>query len=660
MRHLKHFAASAALVVSFASPNITAALEPEDILEPNGLWGVSLSPDGRHLAYVVSEARMGPEESRWENQIRISGTDGETSFQLTQGEDAAFDPAWSPDGRLLAFRSARGLEELALWLIHPTGGEAWRLTDVDGAVGPFRWSPDGRSIAFLMTDPSDPQRTAAEKALDDPLVVGRDDRVDHLYRVPVDPEAGGPAAAERITEGDFHVAGFDWSPDATRLVITQHPTSRAFEWRNSDLSTVPATGGEPTALVRSPGMDTGPRFSPDGGTVAFVSDRGRRTWARDWRICLVPSTGGEVRVLPPTRGGLPGEDLDGGLVGWSADGKSLYYVEIEGTSVHLYRMSIDSGDIERVSSAPGNKYSFSLSAGSHQVAYVGEDFERPVEVWIRPTGDGAPRQVTSVNAHLPPLPAVRSEEVRWRSFDGLEIEGLLHLPPGYRSGTRLPLLVELHGGPTWAFLRIYGFYDRQFAGRGFALLQVNPRGSDGYGRDFRLANLGDWGGKDVKDVLAGVDHLVAEGIADPERLGVFGWSYGGFLTGQTISHSQRFKAAIVGAGPSHLASFNGTTDIIGFVSSFLESEFWSQPELWRDRSTVYHAAKIVTPTLILHGEDDLRVPVSQAYELYHALRRASVETQLVVYPRSGHGVREPKLAVDLLRRHIAWFEEHLK
>lgn len=658
---MKHRAFTAGLltVVAFSTSSTIRALEPGDLLTQRYLWQSSLSADGHWLAYPVAEARVGPEESRLETQIWLSSSDGEVRFQLTRGEKDAFDPAWSPDAELLAFRSARGGEEVALWLIRRSGGEAWRLTDVDGPVGTFRWSPDGRSIAFLMTNPPDPARKAAEKALDDALVVEHAYRFDHLYRVPVDPEADAPVTATRITAGEFHVVGFDWSPDGDRLVFTHHPTPRADEWRNSDLSVVPSTGGEPVPLVRSPGMDTGPQFSPDGRFVAFVSDRGRRTWARDWRLCLVPSDGGTVRVLPATQGGMPGEDLEGGLVGWSADGRWLYYTELEGTSVHLYRMPIDGGGYQRVTSAPGTKRGFTLNRETSRVAYVSEDLELPAEVWIRSTGDGSPRPVSRVNAHLPPLPAVRTEAVRWRSFDGLEIEGLLHLPAGYRPGTRLPLLVELHGGPTWAFLRTYGLYDRQFVVRGFALLQVNPRGSDGYGRAFRLANLGDWGGKDVKDVLAGVDHLVAEGIADPERLGVFGWSYGGFLTGQTISHSQRFKAAIVGAGVSHLASFTGTTDITGFVPSFLESEFWNQPELWRDRSTVYHAGEIVTPTLIVHGENDVRVPVTQGYELYRALRRAGVETRLVVYPRSGHGVNEPKLAVDLLRRQIAWFDEHL-
>lgn len=658
MRHLA-FAVALAAVAAFVGSSLVEALEPEDLLTRKNIWESTLSADGRWLAYTVSEARVGPEESRWDGQIWLSSVDGKKSHQLTRGDDHAYDPAWSPDGRLLAFRSARGGKKVALWLARLGGGEAWRLSDVDGSVGSYHWSPDGRSIAFLMTDPPDPERTAAEKALDDAVVFEHNYRFDHLHRLAVDPEAGAPAVATRITHGDFHVVDFDWSPDGGRLVFTHHPTPRIAEWRNSDLSVVPSTGGEPVALVRSPGMDTGPRFSPDGRTVAFVSDRGQRTWARDWHICLVPSGGGAVRVLPATRDGMPAEDLDGGLVGWSADGQSLYYTEIEGTSVQLYQMPIDGGGYQRVTSAPGNKFSFTLNGNTNWVAYISEDFEQPFEVWIRSTGDGVPRQVSTVNAHLPPLPAVRSEEVRWKSFDGLEIEGLLHLPPGYQPGIRLPLLVELHGGPTWAFLRAYGLYDRQFVVRGFAMLQVNPRGSDGYGRDFRLANLGDWGGKDVKDVLAGVDYLVAEGIADPERLGVFGWSYGGFLTGQIISHSKRFKAAIVGAGLSHLASFTGTTDITGFVPSFMESEYWGQPELWRDRSTVYHAAEINTPTLILHGENDVRVPVTQSHELYRALQRAGTPTRLVIYPRSGHDVSEPKLAVDLLRRQIAWFEEYL-
>jgi dipeptidyl aminopeptidase/acylaminoacyl peptidase len=257
----------------------------------------------------------------------------------------------------------------------------------------------------------------------------------------------------------------------------------------------------------------------------------------------------------------------------------------------------------------------------------------------------------------------RSEVVRWPGSAG-EVEGILHYPKGYQPGRRYPLLVEVHGGPTWAFFR--QFQSNAWSGttlfteRGFAVLQVNFRGSAGYGRDFRLAIVGDLAGGEVDDTLGGVDAMIERGLADPERLGIFGWSYGGFLTASAIWRTPRFKAAVVGAGVSNLVSAEGSADLLGYNTSFLGAELWEKPELWTGRSAVFNAHKITTPTLIVHGEHDERVPLGQAKELYQILRRRGVETQLLVYPRSGHGIGEPKLMADALERQLAWFEKHLR
>jgi dipeptidyl aminopeptidase/acylaminoacyl peptidase len=254
----------------------------------------------------------------------------------------------------------------------------------------------------------------------------------------------------------------------------------------------------------------------------------------------------------------------------------------------------------------------------------------------------------------------------WKSPDGKEVEGLLTYPVAYRAGARVPLLVIVHGGPAGVFLQSYTgaaspYTVAGFANHGFAVLRCNIRGSSGYGYDFRNANYRDWGGADYRDILSGVDAVVAKGVADPERLGIMGWSYGGFMTSWVITQTQRFKAASVGAGVTNLMSFTGTADIPSFLPDYFGGEFWADGGLdtWRAHSAMFHVAKVKTPTLIQHGEADLRVPISQGYELYNALKRQGVTTTMVVYPRQPHGLQEPKLQLDALTRNLEWFDRHV-
>ncbi|HEX4951879.1 MAG TPA: S9 family peptidase [Thermoanaerobaculia bacterium] len=624
--------------------------------------GPSLAPDGR-VAFQVTEAKIGPEESELATQIWLARADGSESRPLTRGKSGAWSPAFSPDGRTLAFLSDRGDTAPNLWLLPMAGGEAFRLTEVKEGVSLFRWSPDGAEIAFLARDPKTPEQEAAEKAKTDPQVVDTGWRFQHLWKVAVAGAEERPATPVRLTSGAFEVDRFHYSPDGRQLVFSHHPTPRIFEWRNADLSLVATSGGEVVPLVRAEGMDTGGLFSPDGKLVAFVSDRGERAWARDWRICLIPAAGGEVTVLPRSRDSMPGENIDAGLLGWSPDGRGIYYVELNGVSIDLFFAPADGGPHRQVTTLAGAKGNFTLSAEGDAVAFWREDFTEPGEIYVQRLPAGEPLRLTRLNDALRQGNFPKSEVVRWPGTAG-EVEGILHYPQDHQPGTPFPLLVELHGGPTWAFLRSYVAAPfggvTPFTDRGFGVLQVNFRGSAGYGKEFRFAVLGDMAGGEVDDALAGVDVVVGRGLADPNRLGVFGGSYGGFLTASTIWRSPRFDAAVVGFGMSNLVSFNGTADILGYISSFMQSELWEKPELWTGRSAVFNAHKIRTPTLVIHGEKDQRVPVSQGYELYQILRRRGVPTEMVVYPRSGHGIGEPKLRYDETERTVAWFERWVR
>ena len=279
--------------------------------------------------------------------------------------------------------------------------------------------------------------------------------------------------------------------------------------------------------------------------------------------------------------------------------------------------------------------------------------------------DSAPVQVSRANDSHRQMPHGKTEAVKWKSKDGREIEGLLTYPVGYTAGTKVPLILNIHGGPAGVFLQNYiggrGSYPlATFASKGYAILRPNPRGSSGYGTEFRRANFKDWGGMDYEDLMTGVDHVIAMGVADPNRLGVMGWSYGGYMTSTIITKTKRFKAASAGAPVTNLMSFNGTADIPSFVPDYFGGEFWENPEVYAKHSAMFNIKGVTTPTLVQHGEADIRVPIEQGYQLYTALKRQGVPTRMLILPRQPHGPNEPKMQIAAMQSNLDWFEKYLK
>ncbi len=300
-----------------------------------------------------------------------------------------------------------------------------------------------------------------------------------------------------------------------------------------------------------------------------------------------------------------------------------------------------------------------LCAEAKRLGFALEAADAAPEAYFLEIGAETPKRLSAVNADLPAPPLGKTEVVRWKAPDGLEVEGLLTYPVGYKSGRRYPLVLNIHGGPMGVFQETFigarGLYPiATFAAEGFAVLRPNPRGSSGYGKKFRLGNYDDWGGGDYQDIMSGVDHVIALGVADPDHMAVMGWSYGGYMTSWVIGHTDRFRTAVAGAAVTNLWSFTGTADIPSFLPDYFSGEPWEQFEAYGKHSPMRYADKVVTPTLVLHGEADARVPISQGYELYNALKRRGVETEMVVYPRQPHGPTEPKFVLDIMRRHLEW------
>lgn len=632
---------------------------PELSMRYKAVQGTALSPSGDLVAYVVREPVMEGEKSEYLSQIWIASADGERNAQYTRGEKSATSPAFSPDGRRLAFLSSRSGRS-QVWVIPIDGGEAEQVTAAEAGVSSFRWSPDGSRIAHTAADPKSEEEKKAEKEKRDVILVDRNFEYSHLYVVALAQDASGKREPRRLTGGHFHVTAFDWSPDGKAIVFAHQPDPRInTASRAGDLSIVRAEGGEPTPLVTGGGVETSPLYSPDGKWVAFVSTGTTPEPVGVGDVYVVAAGGGAPKRLADT------PDRSADLVAWSADGRSVYLTESVRTTRHLIALPADGGAPRQVTSGEGVFGSVSVSRDGARMAFTFETPDTPAEVYVSPVQRFAMTKLSDVHRGVPRPPMGRTVVLAWTSEDGTPVEGLLTYPVGYREGRKVPLILNVHGGPSGVFSQSFtggpGIYMLQyFAQQGYAILRPNPRGSTGYGKEFRYANVRDWGFGDFEDLLSGVDHVIGLGVAHPDSLLLMGWSYGGYMTSFAVTRTDRFKAASMGAGLPNMISMVTTTDIGDYLAAHMGGEFWEDYETYEKHSAIYRIAEVKTPTQVIHGAQDLRVPFTQGQEFYRALERRGVPTEMVVYPRTPHGPREPKLLMDVSPRILTWFEKHLR
>jgi dipeptidyl aminopeptidase/acylaminoacyl peptidase len=651
---LVHLAfASLLLHAPAAAAQQPAGWTPEQMMRVKRVGSVQVSPDGSRVAFVVGEPMMEGEKSEWVSQIHIANADGTGAFQLTRGDKSATSPLWSPDGTWLGFLSARD-GSANVYRIRPNGGEAEKLTDVKGGVSQFRWSPDGKFLALVITDPRTEEEEKADREKRDARVVDESFKLSRLHVQPVEPGAGGKRDLRKLTEGEVHTTGLMWSPDGRSIVISHSRTPKVFE--QNDISVIDVASARITPLAATSANEEQPIYSNDGRSIAYTASDDPPTWGFIGHVHVIPPTGGASRRLAATFDEQPN------LMGWSADNRQIYFSETRGTLNRIAALPAEGGAPVEIGAPDVGIDGPALNFSSTAIGFTRQTPDQPVEAYISPVTGFNPKQVSRVQTVLEgAAPLGRTDVVRWKSSDGLEIEGLLTYPARYAAGTRVPLLVIVHGGPTGVFTQSFigspsPYPIAVFASQGYAVLRVNPRGSSGYGQKFRYANYGDWGGGDYRDILSGVDHVIRMGVADTDRLGIMGWSYGGFMTSWVITQTKRFRAASVGAGVTNLMSFTGTADIPGFIPDYFGGEYWDVFDRWRKHSAMFNIKGASTPTLIQHGEEDRRVPIGQGYELYNALVRQNVPAKMVVYPRQPHGIQEPKLVKDAMERNLEWFD----
>ncbi|HZI21359.1 MAG TPA: S9 family peptidase [Gemmatimonadales bacterium] len=641
------------------TPVTPRPITPADLLQLRDVGEPELSSDGAWVAYTVTTVDSA--EDQYHSAVWMTSWDGARTLRLTASKQGESTPRWSPDGRWLAFLSSREGEHPAVWLLDRAGGEGRKLSNFAGDVDDYVWAPDGTRLALIVEDPD-----TAKPKTPAPIVIDRfqfkQDEIGylgkqrhHLYVLEL---ATGKATL--LTPGDYDEALPAWSPDGRSLVFVSKRRPDADRNNNWDLYVIDAAAGAtPRQLTtfegpdNDPDTESRPAWSPDGHSIAYLQGGPLKLlYYATQQLATIPAGGGAPRILTAAL------DRSVSHPTWSTDGNSIFFLLEDDRSVQLARIPAGGGAIERLLS--GERVITGYTTGAQgRMAVAMSTLMVPTEVYA--VDGSTTRPLSRQNdAWLGRVRVATTEPISFKSPDGTAVNGFVVKPLDFHAGARYPALLRIHGGPVSQFQFDFNTQLQMFASHGYLVVVANPRGSSGRGERYATAIYADWGNKDAQDVLAAVDYVVGQGLADPARLGVGGWSYGGILTNYVIAQDRRFKAAISGASASNILAGYGTDEYVREYEAELGVP-WKSTDVWLKLSFPFlHADRIVTPTLFLCGDKDFNVPLLNSEQMYQALRSLGVETELVIYPGQRHALGKPSYLKDRMERYLAWYDKHLK
>ncbi|MBZ5552374.1 MAG: S9 family peptidase [Acidobacteriia bacterium] len=657
----------------------------DELLSMKSVSSPQISPDGKFVAYSVQETDW--KDNAYVSQIWLADVESGATIQLTRGKKSSENPQWSPDGKWVAFASEREIippitgpsddksetkpAARQIWLISPSGGEAWVLTRHETNVGGFRWSSNGRQIAFTATEAESKAMKDRKEKYSDYEVFEEDFTLNQLWVVDVsEAEASfAPVKARQVTKDPtLNIGGFAWSPDSIRIAFQATPNPLLAFSGEADLYLVDlARENQVHRIVALEGPDGNPVFSPDGKQLAFSTALGQKySYYLNGHIATVNL---EMALTHPATKPSDVNDLTAEfdenpqLMNWGPDG--IYFGALQKTSSHLFRIEPQTRQITRISSPDrfaGGGTSFTRDF--KRVAFTASDDTHVGEIFVSTVAPFAPRKLTDLNKQLKGWTVGSVELISWKSKDGSTIEGVLHKPADFDPHKKYPLLVVIHGGPTGISRALMNpanhYYPvEQFLSKGALVLEPNYRGSAGYGEKFRSLNVRNLGVGDMWDVMSGVDAVIAQGIVDPSRLGSMGWSQGGYISAFLTTNTDRFKAISVGAGISDWMTYYVNTDITPFTRQYLHATPWEDPAIYALTSPITNIRKARTPTLIQHGQFDKRVPNPNGFELYRGLKDENVPARMIIYAGFGHGITKPKSNRAVLQHNLDWFSYYI-